>query len=230
MRYCLLLGLLALLWISPPPLYAAGQRLDSLMNVRAEKFDDYSRYKNNMTDRTWSNLLELGKKAGAVIEIDQILISEYLEEEIAKNTDLKTSIEKMSLEMALLHKEAEVRGVLLRERQNQVRTFLIILVTLTFILILSILVMIDRHKKYKFAVAEMERIWSASDDKDPNSATAVLKDQIRKLNIENNKIKKELIILSDQKKDARKKLEDEIRSRQIMEREIKNLIGQIKKK
>jgi hypothetical protein len=105
-----------------------------------------------------------------------------------------------------------------------------VIALISVVLVLSLIFLVDRQKRFKLALMELERLWSSGTDSGPNSETNMLREQISALTQENNKIKKELIILSDQKKDARKKLEEEIRSRHVMEREIKNLIGQIKKK
>lgn len=231
MRYIFGLALLLILCSLNNIELFAGKTLDSLLTSRNEKYLEYSSFKDNMTNRSWSNLIQLGKKAQAVIDADNQLVTKYLQKELTKNKDLATSIEKLSLEMALLHKEAEVRGLLLREKQSQLKLFLIILASVSIALILSILFLIDRHKRYRIALREMENMWAMNDDtSNVNTVAGMLKERVNQLTFENNKFKKELIILSDQKKDAKNKLENEIHSRKVMEGEIKNLIGQIKNK
>jgi len=211
---------------------AEAQRLDSLLSDRQTKLQDYTQFKNGMKERTWINLIELNKLAGEVIKADNDLIWYHLDREAGRNKELLTENEKLRLEMAFLDKEAEMRKAQIDEHRYLNNLFMIIILGISAALIISLGFLIGQFRRNRHAVYELERLWSMNDDQSASlrEKENELNKQIRLLEVENEAIQQELSLLSDQKSVARKKLEDEIKSRKKAEDEIRDLINQVKKK
>lgn len=211
---------------------AEAQRLDSLLSDRQTKLQDYTQFKNGMKERTWINLIELNKLAGEVIKADNDLIWYHLDREAGRNKELLTENEKLRLEMAFLDKEAEMRKAQIDEHRYLNNLFMIIILGISAALIISLGFLIGQFRRNRHAVYELERLWSMNDDQSASlrEKEKELNKQIRLLEVENEAIQQELSLLSDQKSVARKKLEDEIKSRKKAEDEIRDLINQVKKK
>ena len=71
-------------------LSVSAQLLDSLLLYRQNNLQEYTQFKNNMTERTWINLIDLNELAGRVINTDNELIWNHLEEEMARNKEIIT--------------------------------------------------------------------------------------------------------------------------------------------
>jgi len=211
---------------------AEAQRLDSLLSDRQTKLQDYTQFKNGMKERTWINLIELNKLAGEVIKADNDLIWYHLDREAGRNKELLTENEKLRLEMAFLDKEAEMRKAQIDEHRYLNNLFMIIILGISAALIISLGFLIGQFRRNRHAVYELERLWSMNDDQSASlrEKEKELNKQIRLLEVENEAIQQELSLLSDQKSVARKKLEEEIKSRKKAEDEIRDLINQVKKK
>ena len=212
--------------------HATAQPLDSLLDDRQHKFREYSVFRDSMKERTWINMVELNKRAAAVIALDNELVLNHLDHEVSRNTGLTAQVEKIEMERAFLKKELENREGQLAEHRHLNNLFLMIALGLSIALIISLVFLAAFFRRNRQASKELERLWSMSDDQN-----ALLRDkekdlnkQVRLLEVENQAMQQELSLLVDQKSAAREKLEEEIRSRQKAEKEIKELIGQIKKK
>ena len=212
--------------------HARAQAPDSLLTDRQEKFQDYSTFRKEMKERSWINMVELDRKASALVNTDNELIWGYLNKEITRNQQLSTQNDRMKLEMTFLKREIETRTQQLNDHQHLNNLFLMIILGLSVACIVSLVLLIGQFKRNRQASKELERMWSMSDDQTTSlrKQEKELARQIRLLEVENQAMQKELALLSDQKSAARRKLEEEIRSRQKAEQEIKVLIGQIKKK
>lgn len=225
-----LINILSVLAIYLPLGLQAGT-LDSLVTDRNTKFQEFSGFKNNMESRTWINLVELGTKADAVIEADNILIRNILENEIDRNTKLSEQNEQLILEMAALKNEQERRQNQLRNHQKLNNLLLLVVLGLSLGFITSIILFIHHYRKYRHTRFELEQYWSMNDEQSLQLVEREknLRKQIQLIEIENKAMQKEFVALSNQKTAAKNKLEEEINSRRKAEEEIRELIGQLKK-
>jgi hypothetical protein len=212
----------------------AENRLDSLLQERHSQYNEYNQYKLSMNERTWVRLVELGQRASDLIETDNIILKQYLQREISRNRELLDSAEKMSLEIALLNKEAEMQELLLAERRNLTTTLLITIGGVIILLIVMFILFIDRQSRFRSAKLELERLWTMKEDPKYNhlqqDELRMLTDQVNKLAEENDLLKKELNQEKGKKSEAMESLKKEIRTRRQVEQEIKDLISQIQKK
>jgi len=231
MRLYKLLILLSGLTMGIFPQTNAQNIRDSLVTDRQNKLQEYTQYKNNMEERTWVNLIDLGQKANALISADNELIHIYLDRELARRKELSILNDKLILDTAIMRKEAEKRSEQLNEYQYLTNLFLLIILGVSIAFILAFIFLIDRHKKYKEVIYELERFWSMDNDQSLalKEKERELRKHLRLLEIENTTIQKEFILMSDQRTKAKKKLEEEIVSRRKAEQNMKDLIGQMKK-
>lgn len=208
-----------------------AQKLDSLKLDREGKLMEYSEFKNSMTERTWVNLIELGKRAEAVIDADNDLILTHLEKEINHYREISKKHETLNMELALTQSESSKNNTQIEE-YKQLNNVLLLVVAILLIILFSTLILLSNiYRKSNQTTFELEKFWSMRDElsmvhKDKEKE---LTKQLRLLEIENKAMHKEFTLLSDQKIAAKKKLDQEIQSRQKVEREIKGLIGQLKR-
>lgn len=207
-----------------------AQNTDSLMTDRQVKFDEYSQFKDQMSERTWINLVELGKKADKVLDADNALLQSYFEEELAQNRSLVVRNEELMLEIAGLRNDYEKRNTRLHDYRQMNNTLLLIILGLSILFIASIIILVNQYRKNKQITFELQRFWSMNDDQSVliREKAKDLEKQIHLLEIENKAMHKEFIHISDQKIAAKKRLEAEIQSRRKVEQEIKDLLLQLK--
>ncbi len=212
----------------------AENRLDSLLQERDLQYQEYNQYKLSMDERTWIKLIELGQKAHALIETDNLILKQYLKREVSRNKELSDNIEKLNLEIALLNKEAEMQEMLLTERRNLTSNMLIIMGGLSLLLIVMLILFIDRQTRYRSAKLEVERLWTMKEDPKYNrlqkDELKMLSDEVNKLSEQNEQLKQQLNQEEGKKSEAIESLKKEIRTRRQVEKEIKDLISQIRKK
>jgi hypothetical protein len=120
----------------------------------------------------------------------------------------------------------------LAEHRSLNNLFLMLTLGLSVALVISLVFLFALFRRNRQAAFELERLWSMSDDQTTSlrEKEKDLHKQVRLLEVEKKAMQQELSLLADQKSAAREKLEEEVRSRQKAEKEIKSLIGQIKKK
>ena len=208
--------------------------LDSLLEERATKSTEYYQFKHQMNERTWLNLVELGNKASDLIETDNFIFKQYLQEEVSHNKQLQDDIEKLNLEIALLKREAEIRESQLTETSNYSNTLFLVLAGAGILILTLLIILINRQIRYRSVKTEIERLWAFKEDPQYNplqrDELKLLTDQVNKLADENSRLKNEMSQIKGQKSEAMEALKKEIRSRREVEKEIKDLISQIKKK
>lgn len=209
-------------------------RLDSLLHERENQFNAYNQFKLSLDERPWIKLVELGEKADNLIKTDNLILQQYLNQQINYNADLSNEIEKLNLELALLNKEARVNNILLNERQRLTNTLLFVIGGISVLLIVIFILFIDRQTRFRSARMELERLWAAKGEHGVNKLQqdewSMLANQVNKLSEENDQLKKELNQEQGQKSEAMESLKKEIRNRRQVEQEIKDLISEIKKK
>lgn len=202
------------------------------MNIREAELQAYSDFKENMQERTWLNLVELGDKAAAVIERDNQLIKALTGSEKHLIEALKGEKQQMSVEINYLsEKEKELENRLVKyQKMNTILLFVIAGLIIVGVILFTLLVI--RTNQYKQNQIELERFWSMQDEYSiaHQEKESELLRQIRLLEIEQKAMQKEFILLSDQRAEARKRLEQEISNRRKVEEEIKELLGQLKTK
>lgn len=222
--------LLAILLISLS-LSTIGQNIDSLLNQRTRKFQEYLQYKENIGERTWIKLLNLSNLAYEVIELDNQLV-DYYSNGIGRNTAYKEKTEELNLEISLLKREAEIQQTVLEDRKFLNDTMLKIIGGAILLLIGLLIFSIDRHIRYRNTRMELERAWAGEiiEPKESTSEQEIVKvnEEIRSLSIENTRLKDQVLELKNKIKDKEKILDEELNSRKQLKEEIRNLIAQIK--
>ena len=207
--------------------------VDSLLIQRNTRLNDYVEFKDGMAERTWIKLVNLNQKASELIETDNIIIDQYLRFEFIKNKQLKKSLEKANLELALMHKEFELQDTTLKEQAIINNTLLITSVMVGILFIIVLILFINRNSRYKAAYYELERFWAMKEDvqsgKNRESPDRFMQEKITELTAENESMKKKLNSISRLKLNAEKDLKAEISTRKTAEKEIRELIDQIKK-
>ncbi len=231
MRNTLLLILLTNLLFGTLPTLSAQKANDTLLMEREYLLNEYTQFKDSMTVRTWINLVNLGKIAHELIEKDNLLLVKQHNTDPAKIEALRVINEKLSFEIASLQKELNEQKSKIDNHNKANNILLILLGAAALVLILAIIYTIDRHRRYKFAIYELERMWSANDEQqNAQSAQLVeLKEAVRKLTNENERLTRDITALSGVELNSRKKLKEEIKSRKQVEKDIQDLIDQIKK-
>lgn len=227
--YKLIYILLVPIFCFVQPLHA--QDIDSLMGQRESKLHAYSHFKDTMQQRTWINLVDLGKRAQAVIDADNELVNTLLINMQDRNSANTILHEEMNLQLAMLESENQKRKLQLTEYTKLNQVLLIIIIGLTAGLITALVLLTNQYRKNRLAGFELERLWSMNDDQSIalREREKNLEKQIRLLEIENKTMHKEFMLISDQKSHTKKQLQEEIDSRRKVEKEIKDLLGQIKK-
>lgn len=211
---------------------ASGQKLDSLLSERQSKLQDYTQFKNNMSERTWINLIQLNELAGKVINTDNDLLWNHLDEEIVRNRDYQALNEQLRIEMAFLNKEKEQTDSQLKEHTSLNNLFLMIILGLSVALIILLASIISLYKKNKEAFYELRRLWSMNDDQSImlQEREKALNKQMRLLEIENKAMQKELADLSAQKNSLKQNRQKADNPQRKKNQGIINLSDQIKKK
>jgi hypothetical protein len=214
-------------------LLQANQYLDSVLVSRNLQLTDYYRFKDGMKERTWINMVNLGDKALQIIESDNLILDNFLQNEMNKSQKLNTKLEAANLEILLLKREVEVNSIILEE-QRFLNTNLIIITGVSIILFVILLILfIDRQIRYRSTNMELERLWARSDDQPIQIKEDKLNDlqqkEFESLTEQNKVIKRKLEEMSELKIGNENALQKEIDSRMEVEKEIKSLISQIKK-
>lgn len=207
--------------------------LDSLLLEREFKLDDYYEFRDNMTERTWIKLVTINNKSAEIISLDNQLINQHLEKELRKRKELRDSIEKLNLEIALLQKETEVQQVILNEKHFLNKTLLIVVGSVILLFFILLIIYIDRQSRYRAAKMELERLWTTHEDPESRvlrkDELTALREELYKTSDELEKLKMEYKEALKEKKVAESNLEKEVSTRREAEREIRELIDQIKK-
>lgn len=200
------------------------------MDLREAEFQAYTQFKENMEQRTWLNLVELGNKATAVIERDNQLIDAYSDVQDNLMESLQREKKQMALEISYLADQEEKLEQTLSKYQRMNTILLFVTAGLVLIGIIVFTLLVIRTNQYKANQIELERFWSMQDEYSiaHQEKESELLRQIRLLEIEQKAMQKEFVLLSDQRTEAKRKLEQEISNRRKVEEEIKELLGQIK--
>jgi len=205
--------------------------IDSVLQKRNNTYLDYNHFKEGMEVRTWINMVNLTDKANSVIEIDNSIIEVYLNNEIAKNRTSLEQIDKLKLEIILLQKELELKEIILEERQYLYNILIISIGILSVLFLIMLILFIDRQTRYRNAKMELERLWSNQN----NNSNIVNEEQFQKLSSQINDLGAENIDLKKKMLDLQKaidkkddELNSEIKSKKLVEEEIKKLIFQLK--
>lgn len=233
MKYCYPTYSLIVILLIIQQVSQATPQLDSLLNVRSEKNLDYYRYKQHIEVRTWIKMVELSQKADSVINTDNVLINEFLVNEQRKSKLLADSLEKANLEIILQRKEAAMNEAALY-REHRTNKVLLMLVGITSLLLFSALfILYRRQSNYRLLKEELEHVWRGKREKTTipveNKEVANLSEQMTQLTVERDKLKTDLDKARGQKSEAVDALKKEIRTRRQVEKEIKDLLGQINK-
>ncbi len=205
--------------------------VDSALQQRNNAYLDYKHFQESMEVRTWINMVHLTNKAKNVIDIDNAIIDNILNNEIQKNKTLADEIEKLKLEIILLQKEAELKEIILKERQYLYNILIISIGILSILFLIILILFIDRQTRYRNAKTELERLWRTKDDtpKEGNDQQfQKLSNQLNDLNSENTGLKNKILEMQktiDKKDDD---LNNEMKSKKLVEEEIKKLILQLK--
>ena len=209
------------------------QTIDSLLHKRQANYIDYITFKNNLTERTWINLVETNNRADKLILVDNDIIENYFQNEVFINRQLNDSLESAKLRLSLYEKEAEVVGAQLNEQKGMVNTLLIVVAAVGILLFITVSILFGSHARNKAARKELDRLWRKQDDPGPKQELSVDKNslakRVAKLTEENDLLKKRIESIDKLKLNAESKLKEEISSRREAEKEIRNLIEQIKK-
>ena len=125
------------------------QNIDSLLEQRDQKFQEYTQFKENLNERTWINLVNLSNLANDVIELDNQIVEYYNINGGVNNNAYKSKAEDLNLEVSLLKREAEIQKSILDERQFLFNTLLMIIGGFTLLLIGLFIFAIDRHIRFR---------------------------------------------------------------------------------
>lgn len=208
------------------------QNIDSLLEQRDQKFQEYTQFKENLNERTWINLVNLSNLANDVIELDNQIVEYYNINGGVNNNAYKSKAEDLNLEVSLLKREAEIQKSILDERQFLFNTLLMIIGGFTLLLIGLFIFAIDRHIRFRNTKMELERTW-AGEIEIPKVSTSEqefikVNKEIRSLSAENTKLKDQVIELMNKIREKEDILDEELNSRKQLKDEIRNLITQIK--
>ena len=212
---------------------ACAQSIDTLLHRHQVNYEDYSTYKKNMPDRSWSNLVEVNERAEELIRVDKDIIENYFQNELFKNRQLSDSLESAKLMLSLYKKESEVYKTQLNDQHVMINTLLIVVIAIGILLLVAVSFLFGSHARNKAARKELDRLWRKQDDPGQKLSSSAGKhsmtEKIAKLTEENSLLKKRLDSIDKLKLNAEAKLKEEIASRREAEKEIRNLIEQIKK-
>jgi len=209
-----------------------GQEImDSILQRRNNSYLDYKQFQENMEVRTWINMVNLTDKANIVIGLDNDIIDNILQNEVQKNKALKQEIEKLKLEIILLQKEVELKEIILKERKYLYNVLIISIGIISILFLVMLILFIDRQTRYRNAKTELERLWRTQDDNPLESSDQQflkLSNQLNDLGSENIGLKNKVLEMQKaiDKKDNDLKIE--MKSKKLVEEEIKKLILQLK--
>lgn len=211
---------------------ASAQVLDSLLSERKSRLQEYTQFRSNMTERTWINLIDLHELADQLINADNDLIGNHLEEEIARNKEIKTLNDQAAMEIAYLKKETEQSNIQLNEHSALNSMLMMIILGLSAALLMLIIALISLYRKNKEIFHELQRLWSMNDEHSIllKEKEQMLNKQLRLLEIENTAMQKEMDELAIQKNHLKLKQEESTTRGQEDNKQIRNLRDQIKKK
>ena len=205
--------------------------MDSILQRRNNSYLDYKQFQENMEVRTWINMVNLTDKANIVIGLDNDIIDNILQNEVQKNKALKQEIEKLKLEIILLQKEVELKEIILKERKYLYNVLIISIGIISILFLVMLILFIDRQTRYRNAKTELERLWRTQDDNPLESSDQQflkLSNQLNDLGSENIGLKNKVLEMQKaiDKKDNDLKIE--MKSKKLVEEEIKKLILQLK--
>jgi len=176
-------------------------------------------------------MVNLTDKANIVIGLDNDIIDNILQNEVQKNKALKQEIEKLKLEIILLQKEVELKEIILKERKYLYNVLIISIGIISILFLVMLILFIDRQTRYRNAKTELERLWRTQDDNPLESSDQQflkLSNQLNDLGSENIGLKNKVLEMQKaiDKKDNDLKIE--MKSKKLVEEEIKKLILQLK--
>jgi len=208
--------------------------LDSVIITRNNILNELRSLDESPLPRTLNKMSEINLKAKAVIEADNVLINEYLIQQIESNIKLQNDIEKLTMELSLVKKETELQAWHLEDNKSVFKILLSVIGGLCILLILILVLFIDRQIKYRSIKIELERTWPLREEleKDNNLQHEIsrLNKQVGELILKNSLLVSEADSLKLENVENQNRLEKEIQSKKQIEEEIKNLIDQIKLK
>jgi hypothetical protein len=207
--------------------------IDSLRILRDKMYLDYKYERSTMIERTWNKMIELDRKSKELIEADHLIIDQLTNQTNQANSLLLEVIDRLTMEKTLLENEMQIQKTA-NDRNiffHNALVFSIISVgTLFFV---TLILLFSYKKRLRSVRRELERLYSTGDDHKRSGINAqgnhTINNKLNAMKENNEKLKKELNRISDEKSEALDALKKEIRDRKRMESEIRNLIEQIKK-
>jgi regulator of replication initiation timing len=228
-KYLSITGLFFILIISA----CIGQSLlDSAIINRNNILNELRSLDENPITRSWNKLSEIYQKAKEVIDADNVLINEYLSQQIENNIALKNDIEKLKMELTLVKKETELQAWHLEDNKSEFKILLSLVGGLCILFIIILVLFIDRQIKYRSIKIELERTWPVKEELEKGNnfqhEISRLIKQVGELTMKNSSLTDEVNTLNLEKTESQNRLEKEIQSKKQIEEEIKNLIDQLK--
>jgi hypothetical protein len=170
--------------------------------------------------------------ANKLIEIDNSLIDLYLKKEMDRNRVLENEIEKLTLEIDFIKKEAEHQNKIIEDNKHIITITIIVIGSLILLLVIALVLFIDRQIRFRSIKIEMERTWPLREELNKDSSLQndliQLNKQIGELSLNNNNLQDQLKDLKQYSLEKEESLQKETQSRKQIEEEIKKLIVQIK--
>jgi hypothetical protein len=214
------------------PVLKSQSAFDSAMLLRNKTFTDYRSDQDANALHPWVKPADLAKKAKELIEIDNMLINNYLYNEIEKNKSLTDKVDNLTLELALNDKETELMDQALAGNKQLINTLIIIAGGFFLLFVISVIFLIDRHIRYRSICIEMDKTWPL---KEEINRDRQLQDELIKLSRKVEDLTLKNASLTGEIDDANQKIQEkeitlakEITSKMQIEEEIKKLIIQIK--
>ncbi|MBN3036070.1 MAG: hypothetical protein JW861_10835 [Bacteroidales bacterium] len=234
---------LKIIWLSGVLAASHDTGIDSLLQIRKDAHDRYLSFIGNMKERSWVNLVALQVRAGEVISVDNVLIEKMLKREQqqyhsfeTQREELEQRLEKLDHEINIL--ELEKKYLYDRNRMVMVATGVLLLLFLVFL----ILYIAAHLKQSKLRMLHDHLVHRNSElEKELGEATSRLKEAGEREQ-EHNRCREEIMALTSEMKHLKEHsaeleqrvsaqrgaLQEETRSRELMEEHIRSLITRLK--
>jgi hypothetical protein len=206
--------------------------LDSVLDQRTKLYEEFRLMHESKGQKTWLKMSEESSVANKLIEIDNSLIDLYLNKEMDRNRVLENEIEKLTLEIDFIKKEAEHQNKIIEDNKHIITITIIVIGSLILLLVIALVLFIDRQIRFRSIKIELERTWPLREELNKDSSLQndliQLNKQIGELSLKNNNLQDQLKDLKQYSLEKEENLQKETQSRKQIEEEIKKLIIQIK--
>jgi chromosome segregation ATPase len=173
----------------------AATSTDSILQQRYSIIEKYKALKESGLEGTWVNLYNETKAAADLIELDNLIITEYIKNDLSRLRALREENARLQEDIKALRRQVEESERTLREKERLKTILFMVSAGILLLFLIFLTVFIDRHLRYRRLRLESQQLTGQHAEKE---------EQIKKLSSEAEELRDLLGRLKAEKEDGAK--------------------------